>query len=356
MEKPNNFLDQIMQNRVLTHVLFWLGVLTMAPITSDESITEIGEAFLFRAVALPTKIIATYWLAYFLIPVLLQKKKYIEFIVSFLLSSIILTYIYRINNVHIAERLAGLTTPKESIPQMISEFWYTVFAYFPRVYFYSLIFIFIKTVKGRAVEKHRIEVLEKEKATAELNFLKAQIHPHFLFNTLNNLYVLTLDKSDKAPEVVARLSEMLDYMLYQCREDKVRISQEVELLEHYIDLEKLRYGDRLQLDFVHSIDDPQTRVAPLILVSIIENAFKHGVSGTIQQAVIKIKLAVENRNLHFQVFNTKAAVAQVDKMNYKEGIGIKNVQRQLELLYPDQYQMTIDEEEETYEVNLWIRG
>jgi len=356
MDKENNFLDRLLQNRVLTHALFWFTVWILAPVTSAESITEIGEAFLFRGVALPTKMAAAYLLAYYQIPKLLQKKKYIQFIISFSISTVVLTFVYRFNNVHIAERLAGLSHPREPLSQMVSEFWYTVFGYMPRLYFYALIFLFIKSIKNRTAEKHQIESLKKEKAEAELNFLKAQIHPHFLFNTLNNLYALTLDKSDKAPDVVARLSEILDYMLYRCREDKVQIRQEVELLEHYIDLEKLRYGSRLQLCFEKSVDNEYTPIAPLILVSIIENAFKHGVSGTIREAHIKIQLKVKKGKICFRVFNTKSPVASSGEMNYKKGIGLKNVQRQLDLIYPDHYTLDIDEQEETFEVKLWINN
>ena len=355
MERENGFLDRILQNRVLTHFLFWLLVWIIAPISSDQSITETREALIFRGIGMPIKMAAAYFLAYYQIPRLLQEKKYIQFALSFLLSTVLLTFVYRINNVYIAETLAGSPHPKESIPRMISEFEYTVLSYFPRVYFFAFIFLFIKTVKNRAAVKHRMEILQREKATAELNFLKAQIHPHFLFNTLNNLYVLTLDKSDSAPDLVVRLSEMLDYMLYQCKEEKVGICKELELLKNYIDLEKLRYGDRLQLDVESNIDDPQTLIAPLILVSIVENAFKHGVSGTIKRAVIKVHLRVSEGNIYFRVYNTKPSVTQRDSMNYKKGIGLKNVQRQLELIYPDQSTWKIEERDESYEINLWIR-
>ncbi len=355
MERENNLLDRLLKNRALSHTLFWLMVLFMAPITTYGGITEKWEAFIFRAVAMPIKMAVTYILVYYQIPELLQKKKYIQFILSFLLLTILLTFIYRINNVHIAETLAGIDSPKESLPQMISEFWATVIGYAPRLYVFTVIFLFIKMIMDRSAEKHQIDILKKEKATAELNFLKAQIHPHFLFNTLNNLYSLTLDKSDKAPDVVAKLSEMLDYMLYQCSGDQVLVNKEVALLEHYIDLEKLRYGDRLNLSFDYNIKDPQATIAPLILLSIVENAFKHGVSGTIQHAIIQISLRVKNDSIHFRVYNTKPSVELNGEKSYKEGVGMKNILRQLELIYPKQYQWDIKEQDESYEVNLWIK-
>ena len=132
--------------------------------------------------------------------------------------------------------------------------------------------------------------------------MKAQIHPHFLFNTLNNLYVLTLQKSDKASDIVLKLSEMLDYMLYKCNENRVTIAQEVQLIQNYIDLEQLRYGDRLELVFNKNIDNHQTQIAPLILVSLIENAFKHGASGSVAVPKIKIDFVIKNEQLLFSIY------------------------------------------------------
>ena len=143
-------------------------------------------------------------------------------------------------------------------------------------------------------------------------------------------------------------------MLYQCNESKVLISNEIELLEHYIDLEKLRYGDRLKLSFQHQIDDSSTQIAPLILISLVENAFKHGVSGALQKPEIQIDLEVKNQVLAMRVFNTKAENIQSDAMSYKEGIGVKNIQRQLDLVYPEKYDWKVKEEKESYEVNLKI--
>ena len=161
-----------------------------------------------------------------------------------------------------------------------------------------------------------------------------------------------MEKSDEAPEVVAKLAEMLDYMLYRCRDEKVPISQEIALLKHYIDLEKLRYGNRLTLDFTHSVDNPRTPIAPLILISIVENAFKHGVSSVVGPAAVTISLEVLNGKLNFNVINSKPIVMEDDPMNYRKGIGVQNAQRQLDLLYPNQYEWRIEEHTETYEVNL----
>ena len=226
MKQENHIVDQVFQHRWLPHFLFWIGFLTIAPITSAEG-TSIPEAFVFRGVGIPVKMMATYLLVYFQIPHLLQKRKYIQFILSLVVSILFFTILYRFNNIHIAERLSDPEGIRESLGQIIGEFEFTVLGYFDRVYGISFLFLFIKMIRDRGVEKQKIEMLKQEKANAELNFLKAQIHPHFLFNTLNNLYALTLEKSDEAPEVVAKLAEMLDYMLYRCQDERVPISQEI---------------------------------------------------------------------------------------------------------------------------------
>lgn len=130
------------------------------------------------------------------------------------------------------------------------------------------------------------------------------------------------------------------------------ISKEIDLLQHYIDLEKLRYGDCLELDFSYSMDASQVFIAPLILISMVENAFKHGVSSAMTSSVIKIDLQVKEGVLNFKVFNTKAKKKQKDEMKYKKGIGVKNIQRQLELIYPNQYQWEVKETDETYTAKL----
>ena len=213
----------------------------------------------------------------------------------------------------------------------------------------------VKLIKERFEEKNRQEILQKEKVTAELNFMKAQIHPHFLFNTLNNLYVLTLQKSDKASETVLKLSEMLDYMLYKCNSNRVTIGEEVQLIQNYINLEQLRYGDRLEVVFNMNIDSDQTQIAPLILVSLIENAFKHGASGSVAAPKIAIEFRVEKNELQFSIYNTKPGQAQKDETNFKKGIGLKNIKNQLSLIYPERHILEIKETKESYLVNLTIQ-
>ncbi|MDW3652059.1 MAG: sensor histidine kinase [Bacteroidia bacterium] len=354
MKQEVSLIDRILQNRLLSHALFWLGVLLIAPIYSEPTGDKVLYSYVYRAIGIPTKMLATYFLVYFQIPRYLQKGKYIQFILSFLLSLYVFTVLYRINNVYIAEPLGGETIYQESILEIMSNYSITIGNYLIPTYFFSFVFLFVKMVKNRAEEKQQLDQLQKEKAISELNFLKSQIHPHFLFNTLNNLYALTLDKSDKAPEVVEKLSGMLDFMLYKGTQDKVSIQQEIDLIQNFIDLETLRYGNRLRLSFKKEVESEHAKISPLMLLSIVENAFKHGVSGAIGEAIIRINLEVKDQILYFNVFNTKPPTIQEDKMNYKGGIGSQNIRRQLELSYPDRHVWQIHEEEDTYEVQLSI--
>ncbi|GAA4316416.1 hypothetical protein GCM10023149_13360 [Mucilaginibacter gynuensis] len=183
---------------------------------------------------------------------------------------------------------------------------------------------------------------------AELSALKGQLHPHFLFNTLNNLYSLTLQNSDKSPGAVLGLSEMLRYMLYECGDEYVPLSKEILMLKNYTDLEKLRYEDRLDLTFNISGDLQNKLIAPLLLLPIIENAFKHGTSENIGQAWININIEVSGNVLKLKTSNSKADVVQADADKHFGNIGLQNVTKRLDYLYPGKHQLKILNDDEAF--------
>ena len=178
--------------------------------------------------------------------------------------------------------------------------------------------------------KQATQQLRIEKQAAELNYLRAQTNPHFLFNTLNNIYSLTRDKSDLAPESILRLSKILRFMLYETSGEYISIEQEMKIIDDYIALEKLRYDDSLRVNFKNDIEDMRQALPPLLLIPLVENAFKHGVSETRDQPFIDILLSVNNRQLTFVVKNSAEEFAE---RSVKESIGLSNLRRQLELLY-----------------------
>ncbi len=249
---------------------------------------------------------------------------------------------------------------QESLGQIFSDWEFLLNGYLIPL----LMATFAMTIDRMITQKNQHEKallqLERDKNKAELGALKAQIHPHFLFNTLNNLYALTLQKSDKAPETVATLSSMLDYMLYQCNDKLVSLEKEVTLLENYMALERLRYGDDIEIAFTKCHPEPvegplnsKTQIGPLILLSIVENAFKHGASGSTGIPEIHIDLKLEGSQLYFTVKNTKNTEPQSDETSYTKGIGVSNVKKQLALLYPE-YSYEVTDENGWYCVALQI--
>jgi len=209
---------------------------------------------------------------------------------------------------------------------------------------------FIKFIRIQFVYKEREKSLVKQKLEAELKFLRNQTNPHFLFNTLNNIYGLARRKSDATPGVVLKLSRLLRFMLYESKVDLINISDEVKVLENYIDLEGIRYTDMLTLNFKKNIDNESEQIAPLLLLPFVENAFKHGASESHLDAMIDIDLTLADGWLTFIVENTKEQVAQKVQ---KDRIGLSNVKRQLELLYKD-YNLNVQNQSDRFSVMLTV--
>ncbi len=199
-------------------------------------------------------------------------------------------------------------------------------------------------------QKEKID-LQRQSLQSELNFLKSQINPHFLFNTLNSLYALTLKKSDKAPEIVLRLSEMMRYMLYECNEPKVALSKEIKYVKNYLELEKLRHGQNFNIDFnIDGSINGQT-IAPLLFIPFLENSFKHGMDHQLNEGFVKIDLTIEDEKLNLDVKNSKYKMP--NKPGKKSGgIGLANVKRRLELVYPQKHGLEIKEKENQFKVSL----
>lgn len=352
MEKFIWSSDTIIKNRIITHILFWLSFITLFTILATLNTGELKYNIYSYMSLLPSQIIAAYLLNYFQIPMLLFKKKFLWFAISIIISVYFLSAFGRWSIVYLAEPFIRSDFIQESIVEILSDTAYLFSIYFPSVYTYAFIMLIIKILKRRFDEKQRIEILEKEKITNELKFLKAQIQPHFLFNTLNNLYALTLSKSDLAPKVVLKLSELLDFILYHSNEKTIAVSKEIELITGYIELESLRYGKALDLAFVHDVDNNNTQIAPLLLLPAIENAFKHGASTDPKNAKIDVKLTVINGQLIFKVYNNKLKDSIKQKEPSKKGIGNVNLKRQLEIYYPKKHKLRTKETENSYFIEL----
>jgi LytS/YehU family sensor histidine kinase len=198
--------------------------------------------------------------------------------------------------------------------------------------------------------------LQTKNMQSELKFLKSQINPHFLFNTLNNLYALTLKKSDLAPEIVLKLSEIMRYMLYECNEKRVFLRNELNYIQNYLDLEKLRQGQKVTINFTVKGNPDQLLVAPLIFTPFLENSFKHGLSNILDQGFVNIFLEIKDENILFLIENSKTEKMPQKQHAISGGIGLVNVKQRLELIYPNQYELIIDNSPTVYSVTLKIKA
>lgn len=197
--------------------------------------------------------------------------------------------------------------------------------------------------------KRREILLMKEKTEAELNFLKSQINPHFLFNTLNNIYSLAREKSDKTADVILKLSSLLRFMLYETKEKFIPISKEIQFMNTYLEIQKIRFDERLKIEFQNSITDNQELVLPLILLPFLENAFKHGASESTDDKFININLEIDNNILNYSVINS----FEKNDNEKSKGIGLINFERQLKLVYND-FRLQTEAENNIFTATLYI--
>lgn len=340
--------------RILSHLVFWIAsyfffVVFYGRTSRDYQTTIIFVSFLF-----PLAIANTYFLIYYLIPqFLLKERKALFFlllayliIITGWLSELISLFIF----INIANYQIDSTAPItfDSISLIIG------------LYFVNLVAVAIKQVKRAFFMQQENTNLEQKKLEtelklkeAELKLLRAQIHPHFLFNTLNNLYGLALEKSDLAPDLVLRISDLLDYMLYKCSQPLVELKNELIHLQNYIRIEQIRYGSKLKLEFKIQGDPDALEIAPMLLLPFVENAFKHGTSKQANNPFVKISAKIQDEKLFFRIENSKTNDSEKEE-NYTQGIGLKNVRKRLDLLYPEKYKLEISNRETTFIVDFEI--
>jgi len=212
--------------------------------------------------------------------------------------------------------------------------------------------VIIKMMKRSWLKQEETLLVVREKAKAELQLLKAQIHPHFLFNTLNNVYFLTLTASQKAPEMLEKLTDMLRYILNECNQSVVPIEKEIKMIEDYMALEKIRYGDRLKMGLEIKGDYKNKMISPLLLIPLVENSFKHGASKMLQHPWVDLNIAVEGQYLFFVLSNSRPEETSLPQNNGR--IGLNNVKKRLQLLYPDAHELSIVNGSGSYEVFMKI--
>lgn len=210
--------------------------------------------------------------------------------------------------------------------------------------------IALKSVRTQLAGKEREKNLVKEKLETELKFLRNQMNPHFLMNTLNNIYALARKKSDETEEVVMKFSELLRFILYESAGQYILLTDEIKVIEDYIDLETIRYNNRLSITFTKEVDNNSYQVTPLILLSFVENAFKHGISESRFESFVHIEMKVKKGYLDFSIENTNENGSPATPV---DNIGLGNVRRQLELTYSE-YDLKVENKNNIFKVNLHV--
>jgi two-component system LytT family sensor kinase len=295
-----------------------------------QSLNEIWQVFYI--------VIANFIFFEYSLPLIRKKRSIIFFniLIGILLISIQLILVsfglygwtYLGIRLHIYTSLSQVTiSPGGAFDYIMYEVFYHAQAGITSIFFFWIAKLLYDNFKLRRTTQQ----LRLEKKEAELNYLKSQTNPHFLFNTLNNIYTLASDKSDLAPESILRLSKILRFMLYETDGEFISVEQELEIINDYIALEKLRYDDSLLINFKYEIEDMEQPLPPLLLIPLVENAFKHGISETMNQPFVDIHLSTDQQQLIFVVKNS-AEDFQGEK-SVKENIGLSNLRRQLQLLY-----------------------
>lgn len=327
--------------QIVLHAIIWIAIVLYFMYNNGRTEYSTIVNFVYFGIVN----ISLFYINYlFILPTFLNRKKYLWCALSIFFVVMIFSFI----KCGLAYYFYDIVI-KRGGSKVVIDFWY----YYSSAVFVSCFFILLSTVlkfiQDWFLNEKVKSNLENENLIAELAFLKSQINPHFLFNSLNNIYSLAYQKSEKTPEAILKLSEIMRYMLYESNEDKVELSNEIRYLENYIELQKLRFKDNIYIKFEINGDPLGLMITPLVLISFVENAFKHGIA-TDSENPISISLNLSDGKLLFHVSNIKSSMNK----DITGGIGLQNVQRRLSLIYKDRYRLQIDDTNDIYNCELYL--
>ncbi len=336
------------------HVLFWLGLIIMGVITLSPYYLNLFKATMHRVVFIPVWLIATYTNLYLLLPRLFDKGKKILYGITLTAFILVLTYFQRIVCIqYIYPKYFWLRAPNED---ELNPFWLEPFIQFAGFIALPVILsIGIRQAWKWYNESYKAKQVIAEQQEAELSYLKAQVNPHFLFNTLNSLYGLSLESSKKVPEMILKLSDLLSYSLYESKVQSVSIEKEMDLIDKFIALEKARFEERMEVVIDIGKDVNQTlELAPLLMLPLVENAIKHGLGPSDTPVLILIHLEQKGQMFNFNIENPLIKLKANDNETVG-GMGLKNLKRRLQLHYPDRHFLEINETKNKFIVKLQIQ-
>jgi hypothetical protein len=344
--------------RYIRHIVFWLlwwyysfvsinflSQQSSAPRKLEYSFQSFPD-IIHSLLILLIQAFACYAIIYFLLPRLLLKARYFLFLACTIILGFAIVQASRFVDTAVAPLLHG---PGD---YQASPFYTSIFAGLINAIKVIAAATAIKLVKHWWQKQKEKEKIEKERIETELQLLKSQIHPGFLFTTLNNIHSFALTASPKAPEMLLKLSDILSYMLYECNEKDVPLEKEIRLLEDYIALEKMRYGNILEVNMQVKGNASNDRIAPMLLLGFVENSFKQSTNKLTTQPWLNLDLEIKNHTLNMKLMNGKPLVML--SANDSEGQEFEQIQRRLEFLYRDSYELKLKEEAETMIIVLQI--
>ena len=340
-------------NKLIIHITGCLALLSLPLLYTPSLSSElefIRSRGFQRDLVFSIFLILFFYLSYFiLVPKLYFNKKYIYF---FSISVICFLFIYTSAVLFFPKPLPFIGAPHHAVAEHIHNEMPPPAGYFFNEFRklslqFLIVFIFSLMLKIN----NRWKKSEKEKLDAELSYLKAQINPHFLFNTLNSIYSLAIIKSDDVASSIVKLSNMMRYVLSESSNEFVILEKEIEYIRNYIELQQIRFGNFIQFDCIISGDQKNKTIAPLILIPFIENAYKHGGNAE-ENSAIKIKIEITESQLILLVKNNKVVVQRSEEL--KSGLGVENTKNRLQYIYPTKHSLIINDTEKEYSVSLTL--
>ena len=346
-----NFSEIIKPKIILFHLLFWIAVWFFFFYFFSYNSDRTDYSIWFSSALLPLTIALSYFVNYYLIPKYLLTKQYARFALYSFYTLIFSSYIIVL--IIYACLIFILYFNISIMPPMGKNFFFILILVYLVVGIISLVSLLnysFKTASKNKELQNKILSAQLQYKEQELHYLKRQIHPHFLFNTLNTIYGFALKQSKQTPDVILKLSNLLDYILYKVNKPRVSLKEEVLHIKEYIELEKIRFQDTLKVNFNFSNINENIQVAPMLLIPFVENAFKHGgiIRGFLE---IEIEIFIKENELTFRINNT---IQQTEENEQAGGMGLENIRKRLDLNYDKNYSLQFNTEENWYEVELKI--
>lgn len=335
---------------VAIHLCFWIGIYFFYNYFLGYGSNNVEYINRFSLFLMPITIVVSYFFLYYLVPTYLVKKQQNLFIL-YSVYTFIVSYFFVVVSIFFGLIFSDYLK-SEDITPITKGFLFIIlgvyFVIFIVITFGMFIHNYKQSIKNEDL-KNKFLQTQLQLKEQELKFLKMQIHPHFLFNSLNTIYGFALKKADKAPEMILKLSNLLDYILYQVEKPSVLLQDEIDHLKDYVSLEKMRFHDTLEVHISEEGNAENVQIAPMLLIPFVENSFKHGtiIDGKLKVA---ISIIIEKGFLLFKITNSTSK-----QVTNETGIGLDNIKKRLEMLYPNGHQLKIEQENQLFVVALKVK-